>query len=338
MATALGLVDLAARALANRGIVKTNAFDLDGAIADFERSIELARSVSSPEEARARHNLGSATWFRGELVPATAHFAEAVRVGERFGVLQTAPREPVRALRNPVPDRCVAGGACPRERAHRGAPGPRRELLRVPPANGSRSHRARSRRRRACPRGREARGRGRARGGRSPGPRARPLATRLRDRRARPARRGEGGGTRARFVGGRPVADEHPSRDRHRVGRRATRLRRASAATDVHGAGELRVARSRSSRSSTRTTSAQRVSSRGSVTWTRGTPSCARASEPSPRVGRDGGERRPPRGDRLLQTAWCDELRPAGRGAARGRGPRDSRVAPARARSTRRGP
>ncbi len=90
MATALGLVDLAARALANRGIVKTNAFDLDGAIADFERSIELARSVSSPEEARARHNLGSATWFRGELVPATAHFAEAVRVGERLGVLQTA--------------------------------------------------------------------------------------------------------------------------------------------------------------------------------------------------------------------------------------------------------
>lgn len=90
MATALGLVDLAARALANRGIVKTNAFDLDGAIVDSELSIELARSVSSPEEARARHNLGSATWFRGELAPATAHFAEAVRVGEHFGVLQTA--------------------------------------------------------------------------------------------------------------------------------------------------------------------------------------------------------------------------------------------------------
>ena len=90
MATALGLTDLASRALTNRGLAKTNAFDLDGAVADLELSIELARSVSSPEEARARHNLGSGTWFRGELKLATAHFAEAIRVGERFGLPQMA--------------------------------------------------------------------------------------------------------------------------------------------------------------------------------------------------------------------------------------------------------
>jgi tetratricopeptide (TPR) repeat protein len=90
MATALGLTDLASRALTNRGVAKTNAFDLDGAVADLELSIELARSVSSPEEARALHNLGSATWFRGELVLAKAHFAEAARVAERFGSLQMA--------------------------------------------------------------------------------------------------------------------------------------------------------------------------------------------------------------------------------------------------------
>jgi class 3 adenylate cyclase/tetratricopeptide (TPR) repeat protein len=81
MATALGLRDLASRALTNRGIAKVNAFDFDGAVADLELSIELARSAGSPEEARAHHNLGSATWFRGDLAPATAHFAEAARVG-----------------------------------------------------------------------------------------------------------------------------------------------------------------------------------------------------------------------------------------------------------------
>lgn len=90
MATALGLTDLASRALTNRGIARLNAFDLDGAVADLEISIGLARSVSSPEEARAHHNLGSGTWFRGDLAPATAHFAEAVLVGERFGLLQIA--------------------------------------------------------------------------------------------------------------------------------------------------------------------------------------------------------------------------------------------------------
>ncbi len=90
MATALGLTDLASRALTNRGVAKTNAFDLDGAVVDLELSIELARSVGSPEESRAHHNLGSTTWFRGDLGDATVHFAEAARVAERFGWLRFA--------------------------------------------------------------------------------------------------------------------------------------------------------------------------------------------------------------------------------------------------------
>ena len=90
MATSLGLTDLASRALTNRGVAKTNAFDLDGAVLDLELSIELARSVGSPEESRAHHNLGSTTWFRGDLGDATAHFAEAARVAERFGWLRFA--------------------------------------------------------------------------------------------------------------------------------------------------------------------------------------------------------------------------------------------------------
>ncbi|MDQ3380360.1 MAG: AAA family ATPase, partial [Actinomycetota bacterium] len=55
MAEALGLAELTARALGNLGLAKTQALDFDGAVADLERGIELARSVSSPEEARARH-------------------------------------------------------------------------------------------------------------------------------------------------------------------------------------------------------------------------------------------------------------------------------------------
>ena len=86
MAIELGLVELASRALTNLGLAKTQALDLDGAVADLEQSLELARSVSSPEEARARHNLGSATFFRGDLTRATEQFAEAAALAERFGI------------------------------------------------------------------------------------------------------------------------------------------------------------------------------------------------------------------------------------------------------------
>ena len=90
MATELGLTDLASRALTNLALARMNAFDFDTAVAHLEESIELARSSASSEESRARHNLGSATWFRGDLPAAAGHFAEAARVGDRYGALQTA--------------------------------------------------------------------------------------------------------------------------------------------------------------------------------------------------------------------------------------------------------
>ena len=90
MATELGLTDLASRALTNLALARMNAFDFDTAVAHLEESIELARSFASSEESRARHNLGSATWFRGDLPAAAGHFAEAARVGDRYGALQTA--------------------------------------------------------------------------------------------------------------------------------------------------------------------------------------------------------------------------------------------------------
>ena len=166
MATALGLTGLASRALTNRGIAKVHVFDLAGSAADLELAIELARSVSSPEEARARHNLGSTTWFSGELGPATAHFAEAARVAERFGYLQfaLASRSVLCGTLYPTgawTEASTLGGRTDRRpRKHRG------ELLRVPPPDRPRAHCARARRHRAGARGREEGGRGRPRSGR----------------------------------------------------------------------------------------------------------------------------------------------------------------------------
>ena len=90
MATALGLTDLASRAMTNLALARMNAFDFDAAVTLLEQSAELARSVASAEESRALHNLGSSTWFRGDLTSAASHFAEAARVGERYGAFQIA--------------------------------------------------------------------------------------------------------------------------------------------------------------------------------------------------------------------------------------------------------
>ena len=90
MALELGLDELASRALANIGLAKMQALDSEGGIAALEQGLELARSVRSPEEARARHNLGSATFFQGDLARARDNFREAAALGERFGIPQLA--------------------------------------------------------------------------------------------------------------------------------------------------------------------------------------------------------------------------------------------------------
>jgi tetratricopeptide (TPR) repeat protein len=88
LAQALGETELAARALCSLGMARARDLDFDGGMADLERSAELARSVGSREEVRAVHNLGSTTWWRGEIRQARDHFQEAARLGERFGVAQ----------------------------------------------------------------------------------------------------------------------------------------------------------------------------------------------------------------------------------------------------------
>jgi predicted ATPase/class 3 adenylate cyclase len=88
LAQSLGETELAARALCNLGMARARDLDFDGSLTDLVRSAELARSVGSREELRAVHNLGSTTWWRGEIRVARDHFQEAVRLGERFGVTQ----------------------------------------------------------------------------------------------------------------------------------------------------------------------------------------------------------------------------------------------------------
>ena len=88
LAEALGNTELAARALGNRGMARARYLDFDGGVADLERSAELAGSVSSPEEARATHNLASTAWWRSDIREAARLFADAARLGERYGVGQ----------------------------------------------------------------------------------------------------------------------------------------------------------------------------------------------------------------------------------------------------------
>jgi tetratricopeptide (TPR) repeat protein len=90
MAAALGLAELAAMAVMYRGLTKSQSGDFDGANADLERGLELARSVGSPEEARILHNSGSLAWFRGELTRATRFFGDAASLGARLGASRMA--------------------------------------------------------------------------------------------------------------------------------------------------------------------------------------------------------------------------------------------------------
>ena len=84
MADALGLTELAARALNNIGLARTALGD-PGGIEDLERSIELALSISSPEASRGYNNVGVQAFAAGDARRSKDLFEEAVRVGERFG-------------------------------------------------------------------------------------------------------------------------------------------------------------------------------------------------------------------------------------------------------------
>jgi tetratricopeptide (TPR) repeat protein len=85
IAEELGLVDVAARCLGNIATAHTFTGEFDDAVSSFERSIELALSVNSPEAARGYHNLATLQWSVGELGEAKESLDEAIRSAERFG-------------------------------------------------------------------------------------------------------------------------------------------------------------------------------------------------------------------------------------------------------------
>ena len=85
IAEELGLDELRAHALNNVAIAKGNRGDIREAIADLERSIEIALSISSPEAARGYNNLAALSWYGGDVRRANELRDEAVRVAERLG-------------------------------------------------------------------------------------------------------------------------------------------------------------------------------------------------------------------------------------------------------------
>jgi hypothetical protein len=86
MATSLGLADLEAEALNNRGLARNNAGDPRG-IEDIERSIELARLAGSPTDVvRGQGNLASELYGFGEVARAFELHEAALGDAEKFGI------------------------------------------------------------------------------------------------------------------------------------------------------------------------------------------------------------------------------------------------------------
>jgi predicted ATPase/class 3 adenylate cyclase len=90
MAEALGLEEIRAHVLNNVGLARVFSGD-GGGIEELERSVELARSVNSPELTRALNNLGVIYLdVRGELERSYELRAAAVATAERFGDTPTS--------------------------------------------------------------------------------------------------------------------------------------------------------------------------------------------------------------------------------------------------------
>jgi tetratricopeptide (TPR) repeat protein len=87
MATDLGLVDLQVSALNNRGLARTSLGDPAGAIADLERSIELARDAGVAQGVvRGCGNLSSIVYGQGDLARAFELHEIALAEAERIGI------------------------------------------------------------------------------------------------------------------------------------------------------------------------------------------------------------------------------------------------------------
>jgi class 3 adenylate cyclase/tetratricopeptide (TPR) repeat protein len=89
MAEELGLVEVQAHALNNIGMARRFSGDARWR-EDIERSIELARSVDSPEAGRGLNNLGASLYDEGDIGASRDAFGAAAEFGERYGLTTQA--------------------------------------------------------------------------------------------------------------------------------------------------------------------------------------------------------------------------------------------------------
>ena len=85
MADELGIDELRSHALNNIGIARVGSGD-EGGLEDLEQAVAIAVAANSVESVRSYGNLASTLADLGELERAWAMQAEALRLGERFGV------------------------------------------------------------------------------------------------------------------------------------------------------------------------------------------------------------------------------------------------------------
>jgi tetratricopeptide (TPR) repeat protein len=85
MADELGIDELRSHAFNNIGIARVGSGD-EGGLEDLEQAVAIAVAANSVESVRSYGNLASTLLELGELERAWAMQAEALRLGERFGV------------------------------------------------------------------------------------------------------------------------------------------------------------------------------------------------------------------------------------------------------------
>ena len=87
LAEQLGLAEVRAAALAMLGTAKLDLGEDETGFADLEESIDLARSIGSPEAIRGNSSLAHHLRHRGRFTDSLTYFEEALRLSELYGIV-----------------------------------------------------------------------------------------------------------------------------------------------------------------------------------------------------------------------------------------------------------
>ena len=85
LAESLGLDEVRASALGILGAAKLELGEDESGFAELEESVEVARSIGSPEAIRANATLAHQLRHRGQFTRSVVYFEEALRLSERYG-------------------------------------------------------------------------------------------------------------------------------------------------------------------------------------------------------------------------------------------------------------